>query len=171
MDFKSLGENSPVYVVRKKPFQFLTGTLKSKVTKQPSNPYLPQTAQQPIDIIINVGGVDETLPNVQIGMEVVEFKGSYYSTTTDGAQQAISGLMQIGRDGIDNQPYFKSLLSEGEKALESINPQYAEGKRQARTIEELVKHKETTDAQLKDLATQNKEMLTMLRELCGSPKK
>ena len=32
MDFNSLGENSPVYVVRKRPFGFLTGTLKAKVS-------------------------------------------------------------------------------------------------------------------------------------------
>lgn len=163
MDFNSLGENSPVYVVRKRPFGFLTGTLKAKVSKQPVNPYLPQAQQQPIDVIVNVGGSDETIPGVPIGMEVVEYKGSYYSTTADGAQQAISGLMQVGRDGIDSQEYFNSLITEGEKALESINPQYAEGKRQARVVREL---QERQDAQDKKLD----EILSFMREL-SSPSK
>lgn len=158
MDFNSLGENSPVYVVRKRPFGFLTGTLKAKVSKQPVNPYLPQAQQQPIDVIVNVGGSDESIPGVPIGMEVVEYKGSYYSTTADGAQQAISGLMQVGRDGIDSQEYFNSLITEGEKALESINPQYAEGKRQARVVREL---QERQDAQDKKLD----EILSFMREL------
>ena len=153
MDFNAMGENSPVYIVRKRPFQFLTGTLKSKVLKQPSNPYLPQAAQLPIDIIVNVGGSDETVPNVPVGMEVVEYKGSYYSTTTDGAQQAISGLMQIGRDGLDNQAYFKSLISDGEKALESLNPQYAEGKRQARVVQELQERQDEQDRKLDEILT------------------
>lgn len=164
MDFNSLGESSPVYVIRKKPFGFLTGTLKSKVQKQPSNPYMPQPAPQPIDIVVNVSGTDETVPNVPSGMEVVEFKGSYYSTTTEGAQQAISGLMQIGRDGLDNQQYFQSLITEGEKAIESINPQYAEGKRQARVVREL---QERADAQDRKLD----EILSFMRDLSGTPKK
>ena len=164
MDFNSLGENSPVYVVRKRPFGFLTGTLKAKVSKQPVNPYLPQAQQQPIDVIVNVGGSDETIPGVPIGMEVVEYKGSYYSTTADGAQQAISGLMQVGRDGIDSQEYFNSLITEGEKALESINPQYAEGKRQARVVREL---QERQDAQDKKLD----EILSFMRELSIPNKK
>ena len=163
MDFNSLGESSPIYVIRKKPFEFLTGTLKSKVQKQPSNPYMPQPTPQPIDIVVNVGGSDETVPNVPVGMEVVEYKGSYYSTTSEGAQQAISGLMQIGRDGLDNQQYFRSLIEEGEKAIEGINPQYAEGKRQARVVKEL---QERADAQDRKLD----EILSFMRELSGSPK-
>lgn len=163
MDFNALGESSPIYVIRKKPFEFLTGTLKSKVRKQPSNPYMPQPTPQPIDIVVNVGGSDETVPNVPSGMEVVEYKGSYYSTTSEGAQQAISGLMQIGRDGLDNQQYFRSLIEEGEKAIECINPQYAEGKRQARVVKEL---QERADAQDRKLD----EILSFMRELSGSPK-
>lgn len=164
MDFNSLGDSSPIYVIRKKPFAFLTGTLKSKVQKQPANPYMPQQTPQPIDIVVNVGGSDEAVPNVPQGMEVVEYKGSYYSTTTEGAQQAISGLMQVGREGIDNQPYFHSLITDGEKAIESINPQYAEGKRQARVVKEL---QDRADAQDRKLD----EILSFMRDLSGTPKK
>lgn len=163
MDFNSLGENSPVYVIRKKPFQFLSGTLKSKTIKPPSNPYMPQAAPQPIDIVVKVGESDETVPNIPTGTEVVEFRGTYYSTNAEGAQQAISGLMQIGRDGIDNQEYFKSLITDGEKALESLNPQYAEGKRQARVVKEL---QERQDAQDKKLD----KILAFMEELSGTPR-
>lgn len=164
MDFNSMGENSPVYVVRKRPFGFLTGTLKAKVSKQPVNPYLPQAQQQPIDVIVNVGGSDESIPGVPIGMEVVEYKGSYYSTTADGAQQAISGLMQVGRDGIDSQEYFNSLITEGEKALESINPQYAEGKRQARVVRELQERQDAQDKKLDEILSFMRELSSPSRE-------
>lgn len=164
MDFNSLGENSPVYVVRKRPFGFLTGTLKAKVSKQPVNPYLPQAQQQPIDVIVNVGGSDESIPGVPVGMEVVEYKGSYYSTTADGAQQAISGLMQVGRDGIDSQEYFNSLITEGEKALESINPQYAEGKRQARVVRELQERQDAQDKKLDEILSFMRELSSPSRE-------
>ena len=164
MDFNSLGENSPVYVVRKKPFQFVTGILKSKTTKQPTNPYLPQPVPQNIDVVVTIGGSDEILPNVPQGMEVVEYKGSFYSTTSEGAQQAITNLIQMGRNGIEEQPYYESLVNDGEKALETLNPQYAEGKRQARVVKEL---QERADAQDKKLD----QILAFMQDFVGSPKK
>lgn len=170
MDFKSLAENSIVHVLHKKPFKYETGILKSKTAKQQN---LYQITQIPptFDIVINVNGSDVMLPNVTDNMEVVDFKGCYYSASVEGILQANASLAQIAKTGIDEQPYYQSVLDGSEELKEKLNPQYAADKQQARTIDELVKHREETDAQLKDLASQNKEMLSMLRELCGSPKK
>lgn len=172
MDFHSLAENSPVYVVRKRPFKFLTGRLKSKGTQNTSNNiYMPIQVKQNVDVVVNVEGSDEVLPNIPPNLETIEFKGSIYSVSLQGIQQAIMGLVQVGRTGIEDQPYFNSLVKEGEKTLEDINPQYAEGKRQSRTIDELVKHREETDKQLKELATQTGEVLKILRGIGTLPKK
>jgi hypothetical protein len=173
MDFHSLGENSVIHVVRKRPYKYLTGTLKSKgsQTTNNGNIYMPVQVTQNIDVVVNVDGNDEVLPNIPPNLETVEYKGSYYSVSLSGIQQAIMGLVQVGKTGIDDQSYFQSLVDEGEKTLEQINPQYAEGKRQSRTIEELVRHRDETDKQLKELATQTSEVLSILRELGGSPKK
>ena len=132
---------------------------------------MPIQVKQNVDVVVNVEGSDEVLPNIPPNLETIEFKGSIYSVSLQGIQQAIMGLVQVGRTGIEDQPYFNSLVKEGEKTLEDINPQYAEGKRQSRTIDELVKHREETDKQLKELATQTGEVLKILRGIGTLPKK
>lgn len=161
MDFNSLGENSPVYIIRKKPFQFVTGTMKSKSQKQAGgNPFLPQPTPQTVDVVVTVGGSDEILPGIPVNMETVEYRGSYYSVTSEGAQQAIANMMQMASKGKEEQEYYDSILSDGEKYIEQLNPQYAEGKRQARVVREL---QERADAQDKKLD----QILTFMKELSG----
>ncbi len=163
MDFNSLGENSPVYIVRKKPFQFLTGTLKTKNTKQ-QNPFMPPLQGQNIDIVVTVSGSDEILPGIPLNMETVEYKGSYYSVSADGIQNAVANMMQQAKSNLDEHDYYTSVLNEGEKIMEQLNPQYAEGKRQARTIKDL---QERADAQDKKLD----QILDFMKELTGPTKK
>lgn len=153
MDFKTLGENSPIYIVHKKPFLFEMGTLKSKGTKAPANmnPFMPQPMPQTIDVVVSVNGSDEVLPGTPANLEVVEYKNTFYSTTPEGAQQAIANLMQMAANGIAEQAYYQSVQTEGEKAMERLNPQYAEGKRQARTIEDLQKRQDEQGKMLSDI--------------------
>ena len=74
MDFKTLGENSTVYVIRKKPFLMEMGTLKQK-GGQPmqQNPFMPQNMQQTLDVTITVNGSDEVVPGVPVGTDIVEY--------------------------------------------------------------------------------------------------
>lgn len=163
MDFFNLGENSPVYIIRKKPFEMLDGTLKSKSAKQ-QNPFIPQTSPQPIDIVVTVGGSDEVVAGVPQGTETVEYRGSYYSTTSQGIQQALANMMQIASQGKAEQPYYDTVLEKGEAYMEKLNPKYAEEKRQTRTINELVEHRKETDAKLD-------QILAFMKELSGPSKK
>lgn len=158
-----MGENSPVYIVRKKPFEFLTGALKSKGKKpQIPNPYLPvqQNNAQATDIVVTVNGSDETIPGIMPCMEAVEYRGSFYCTTSEGAQQAVANLMQMAKSVLDEKPYYESVLSEGEKTMEQLNPQYAEGKRQARTIEELQRRQDDQGRKLDKILSRLDEFFT-----------
>lgn len=163
MDFNSLGENSIVHVIRKKPFEYLTGTLKSKTAKQ-QNIYLPQQTPATVDVVVNVNGNDEIIPGIQAGMETVEYRGSFYSTTSEGIQQAIANMMQMADNGIAEQTYYQSVKTKGEQYMEHLNPSYAEGKKQARIVKSLEARQDAQDKKLD-------EILAFMRELSGSPKK
>ena len=78
--------------------------------------------------------------------------------------QAVANMMQMAQTGIDEQDYYHSVRNEGEKVLELLNPQYAEGKRQARIIKDL---QDRTDAQDKKLD----QILSRLDEFFDAPKK
>ena len=168
MDFNSLGANALIHIIRKKPFGYVVGNLKSKGNIPQS--YIPAIPQK-IDLTVTVNGIDEIVPGVPANVDAVEYGNSYYCITEEGALQAVTKETTAAKARIENHAYDESVIEAGEKIHEQLNPRYAEEKRQARTIEELVKHRKETDAQLKDLSTQNKEMLSMLRELCGDGSK
>jgi len=159
MDFKSLGDNSQIHIIRKKPFQYLTGTLKSKTAKnQNFAPYMMQTQPQTFDLVVNVNGSDEIVSGISDNMEVVEYKGSYYSASTNGILQAASTMVQMAKNGKAEQSYFDDVIAKGEKVIESLNPEYAESKRQARLVKDL---QDRQDEQGKML----KEMYSMLQKI------
>lgn len=163
MDFKTLGENSPVYIIRKKPFQFEMGVLKSKGGMQQQNPYMPQNMAQTIDVTVSVGGSDEVVPGIPLNTDVVEYRNTFYSVSSEGAQRAVANLMQMAHNGLAEKDYYESVLAEGEKAMETLNPQYAEGKKQARTIKDLQDRQNAQDKKL-DL------ILSKVEELFQKPK-
>ena len=152
MDFKSLGENSQIHIIRKKPFEYLIGTLKSRTTKnQNFAPYMLQNQPQTFDLVINVNGNDEIVSGISDNMEVVEYKGSYYSASANGILQAASTMVQMAKNGKAEQPYFDDVISKGEKVIESLNPEYAESKKQARSIKDLQDRQDRQEKKLDDI--------------------
>ena len=163
MDFKNLGENSHVHIIRKKPFCYETGVLKSKVVKQ-QNPYQIQSAPQAFDLVITVNGNDEVVPGVTENLEIVDYKGSFYSASVEGILQANDNLAQMAKVGLEEQPYYNAVVQGTEGVREKLNPRYAEEKKRDRTIMELVEHRKETDSKLdqilkfmKDLASPSKK--------------
>ena len=155
-----MGENSPVYIIRKKPFSYETGVLKSKGTKPiAQNPYIPQ-AQNTIDIVVSVGGTEEKLPNVPKDKEVLEYQNSFYSVTPEGILQAVSNMMQLAQTTLDDKGYYESVIKEGEKVIEKLNPQYAENKRQARIVRELQDHVDRQDKKLDTILDKLNELFS-----------
>lgn len=165
MDFKSLGENSPVHIVRKKPFVYEVGVLKSKSGmpfNQQNNPYLAMMQQnmpQKMDIVVTVNGKDETVAGIPLNGENVDYNNTYYCATSEGAMQAIANMMQMASAGKADVPYYDSILLNGEKYMEMLNPQYAAGKQQARTIEELQKRQGEQDEKLDRVLSMMERMM------------
>lgn len=146
MDFNSLGENSQIHIIRKKPFEHIVGTLKSK-TPQIAPAYLTNP-QSPINLIVSVDGKDEAVNGVPPQVNVVQLGNSFYATDNDGVLQAVDSMMQMAKDGIDSRPYFEDVLAKGEKIKENLNPQYAENKRLSRVTAELQQRADKQDEKL-----------------------
>lgn len=146
MDFNSLGENSQIHIIRKKPFEHIVGTLKSK-TPQIAPAYLTNP-QSPINLIVAVDGKDEAVNGVPPQVNVVQLGNSFYATDNDGVLQAVDSMMQMAKDGLDSKPYFESVLAKGEKIKENLNPQYAENKRLSRVTAELQQRADKQDEKL-----------------------
>ena len=82
--------------------------------------------------------------------------------------QAVDAMLQTSKKAIEQLPYHKAGITEREKMLEALNPQYADNKRQARTILALEEKQRATDQKLAHWEQQNSEMLSILRQLNGT---
>ena len=155
MDFNSLGNGNPFYVLRKSDKPYLeVGVVKSK--SQPRAKFPTQTPnvmagmqfQQVIDITATINGKDETFFELPINVEIAAKGNDTFSGSREAMLQAVDAMLQSSKKAIEQVPYHKSVIAESEKMLEVLNPRYAEEKRQARTISDLEKRQAATDQKL-----------------------
>ena len=170
MDFNSLGNGSPFYVLRKGGKPVLeVGVVKSKTNPQPK--YQPQAVpnafngtaiQQVINIVATINGKDETFTELPINVEIAAKGNDTFSGSREAMLQAVDAMIQASKKALEMVDYHKSVKAEGEKMLEVLNPRYAEEKKQARTINDLEKRQAATEQKLDNI-------LAILTKLDGSP--
>lgn len=155
MDMQSLCVGNPFYVLRKGEKPVLeTGVVKSKshprakFPTQTPNIGIGMQFQQVVDVIATINGKDETFPNLPINVEIAQKGNDTFSGSREAMLQAVDSMLQTSKKAIEQVDYHKSVLKEGEKMLETLNPRYAEEKRQARTIKTLEERHAATDAKL-----------------------
>lgn len=169
MDFNSLGNGSPFYILRQGEKPILeVGVVKSK--SQPRAKFPTQTPnlmqgmqmQQVIDVVATLNGKDETFTDVPVNVEIAMKGSSTFSGSREAMLQAIDAKMQTSKKHIEMTPLHQAAIPEYEKMMETLNPQYAENKQQARTIKDL-----------QDRADKQEKMLTdiyaMMQKMSGTP--
>lgn len=155
MDFNSLGNGNPFYVLRKGEKPTLdVGVVKSKsqprakFNTQTPNAMIGMQPQQVIDVVVTINGKDETFGEIPINIEIAERGNNTFSGSREAMLQAVDAMLQTSKKAIEQVPYHKSVIAESEKMIEVLNPRYAEEKRQARTILDLEKRQAATDQKL-----------------------
>lgn len=175
MDFNSLCSGNPFYVLRKGEKPILeVGIVKSK--SQPRAKFPTQTPnimtgvqmQQVIDVVATINGKDETFSEVPINVEIAARGNDTFSGSREAMLQAVDAMLQTSKKAIEQVPYHKSVITESEKMLEVLNPQYAENKQNARVIQSLQEKQKAQEQQLSELKAQSNEMLGILRQLSGT---
>lgn len=155
MDFNSLGNGNPFYVLRKGEKPLLeVGVVKSKSAPrakfptQTPNAMVGMQIQQVVDVTATINGKDETFSEIPINVEIAARGNDTFSGSREAMLQAVDAMLQTSKKAIEQVPYHKGVIAESEKMLEVLNPQYAENKRQARTISDLEKRQAATDQKL-----------------------
>lgn len=155
MNFDSLANGNPFYVLRRGEKPMLeVGVVKSK--SQPRAKFPTQTPnimagmqmQQVVDVIATINGRDETFSEIPINVEIAARGNDTFSGSREAMLQAVDAMLQTSKKAIEQVPYHKSVIAESEKMLETLNPRYAEEKKQARTIKTLEERQAATDAKL-----------------------
>lgn len=167
MSFSSIAVGSPFYILRRADKPTLeVGVVKSKVDRQPYGTqaaiplaFANNNTSQNVSIVVDVNGKDVQVPDVPNNIEIASDKdGCMYSGSREAMLQAVDGMIQTSKKALEQVDYHKSVLTEGEKMLETLNPSYAEGKQQARTIKQLEERQAATDKKLDDILSAIKAM-------------
>lgn len=159
MDFNSLNNGSPFYVLRKGERPTLdVGVVKSKTQPQPK--YQPQAVpnafngtaiQQVVNVVATFNGRDETFTDVPVNVEIAARGNDTFSGSREAMLQAVDTMIQTSKKALEQVDYHKCVLKDGEKMLEVLNPRYADEKKQARTIKALEEKQAATDQKLDDI--------------------
>jgi dsDNA-binding SOS-regulon protein len=158
MDFQSLGQGSPFYILRQGEKPILeVGVVKqksqarAKFPTQTPNIMQGMQVQQVIDVVATINGKDETFSEVPINVEIAQRGNVTFSGSREAMLQAVDAMLQTSKKALEQIPYHKSVISESEKMMEALNPQYAENKQQARTILDLQERADKQEKMLSDI--------------------
>ena len=171
MDFNGLGAGNPFYVLRQGEKPVLeVGVVKQK--SQPRAKFPTQTPnvmtglqmQQVIDIVATINGKDETFMDIPVNVEIAQRGSATFSGSREAMLQAVDGMLQTSKKALEQIDYHKGVIAESEKMIETLNPQYAENKQQARTILDLQQRADAQDKKLDDI-------LNMLQKIGGNAPK
>lgn len=133
--------------------------------------------QQVVSITANINGKDEVFSDIPFNVEIAARGNDTFSGSREAMLSAVDAMIQSSRKSLEMVDYHKAVLDEGEKMLETLNPRYAEEKKRDKNIVELNRRQAATDEKIaatdkkiSDLATQNSEILAILRQLTGASK-
>lgn len=171
MDFNSLGQGSPFYILTKREGQKPTlevGTVKEKVLQQPQYQFqavptaLNGMGAQPqlVRIVATVGGNDRVIPDIPCNVEIAARGDVTYSGSPQAMMQAVDAMMQTSKAELERDGYNKMVLAEGERFMETLNPRYAEEKQRDRTIKSLEERQAATDSKLDTIISKLNELFT-----------
>lgn len=177
MNFNSLGQGSPFYVLRKsgQP-RLLVGSVKDKSNPRPQyqgqvtpTAFTGANVQQVINLTVTIDGKDEVFVDIPCDVEIAARGNDTFSGCREAMLQAVDAMMQTSKQSLEMEDFHKAVLVEGEKMLDILNPRYAEEKKRDKTIGDLEKRQVVTEEKLATLEKQNGEILDILRKL-DSPK-
>jgi hypothetical protein len=158
MDFNSLGNGSPFYILRQGEKPVLeVGVVKQK--SQPRAKFPTQTPnlmqgmqmQQVIDVVATINGKDETFGEIPINVEIAQRGNVTFSGSREAMLQAVDAMLQTSKKALEQIPYHENVIAESEKMMETLNPQYAENKQQAKTIQDLQERADKQEKMLSDI--------------------
>lgn len=144
MDFKSLQPGQPVYIIYKndKPRLVVAEVVsRNEPHFNVNNPTaaIGTNLKQVVDITAKDGEQVIPLGNLTDDNETATYNNGaqFIGASQEAALREVDRMMAESRQVLDKVEYHQSVLAEGEKMLEVLNPQYKEAKAQKQDIADL----------------------------------
>ena len=172
MDFQSLKQGSPIYILQEggsEP-QLTIGTVVNKPEPKPQymsqtpgatpNIYTGTNMMQPVvEVVAHIGNEDIPFSNLTPTATTASYNNGQttISCTTEGMLPAVDAMMQKARKRIEERPYDDAVMVKGKEFLMALNPRYKEEEEQKQDIANL-------KGQMGDVVNTMNTMMGMLKE-------
>lgn len=171
MNFSEIPNGAAFYVISTNGgLNVIVGTVKGK-----SAPYWPMPANglntQMVDITISVNGQDRVVPGLPVGLEVAGRDPEVYTGSREMALRIIDEKVAEADNVLKNVPYYQKVKTDGPRCKETIDPGYAQTRKQAETIENLKAELAATKGELQGMKDMQARTIELLEKLSGSPDK
>jgi len=144
MDFKSLQPGNPVYIIYRndKPRLVVAEVVnRNEPHYNVNNPTaaIGTNLKQVVDITAKNGEEVIPLGNLTADNETATYNNGaqFIGGSQEATLREVDRMMAESRQVLDKVDYHQSVLAEGEKMLEVLNPQYKEAKAQKQDIADL----------------------------------
>lgn len=144
MDFKSLQPGNPIYIIYKNDTPHLAVAEVVSRNEPHYNVNNPSAAigtnlKQVVDITAKNGEEVIPLGNLAADEQTATYNNGaqFIGASQEAALREVDRMMAESRQVLDKVEYHQSVLAEGEKMLEVLNPQYKEAKAQKQDIADL----------------------------------
>ena len=173
MDFQSLRAGSAIYILHRDDAtpRLIIGTVQNKPEPRPRymtqtpgatpNVYAGTNMMQPVvEVVVKCGTEDVPFSNLNPADSSATYNNgqTFITTTPDAMLPAVDAMIQDSRKALERVDYHKSVLVEGEKMLETLNPRYREEKEQKQDIANL-------KGQMGDIVSTMNTMMSMMQDL------
>lgn len=171
MNFSELQPGANFYILStNNGLSVAVGTVKGKTA-----PYWPMPANgmnsQLVDLTININGQDRVVPGLPVSLEVAGRDPEIYTGNRETAERVIDEKMAEADKMLQNIPYYQKVKQDGPSCKETINPGYAQTRRQAETIEQLQQRLAATEGKLSKMTDMQTRTLELLEKLSNKKEK
>ena len=151
MDFNTLTNGCTFYVLREggeKPILHI-GTFKNKQVQMQMLPNMQN--QSLLTITATIDGHDVMYTDVPSNVAIAQKGCDTFTAQRELIVQAIDAMAQRAEKALSMQDYNKAAIEASENMRETLDPAYAEDKRQAKSIKALEQRQAETDKKLDNI--------------------
>ncbi len=165
--FQSLRPNNQIFILHKdKPYLEIGSVLNVSipVPKYPMQPMMGQPQEMTVDIVARVNNQDVTYQKIPANLDVADFGNNsiVLAVTREAMNSEIMGLKQKSVDIINSIDYHKNLITECDKILTDLNPEFAAKQQQQGEIDDLKLQVKELSSGMASLMEMNKQLIAKL---------
>ena len=167
--FQSLRPNNQVFILHKDRAILETGSVVSVSTPMPKYPVQPmfgQPQEMVVDIVVKVNNQDITYQKIPENLDIADFNNSniVLSDNREAMNSEIASLKQKSIAIINSIDFHKEMISNCDKILSELNPEFAEKQQQQLEINSLKTQMGEMAKSITELMSMNKKLISQLNK-------